>query len=181
MSLRDNLRFSSRPPMTARILIVAYGNPLRCDDGVAWRAADAVEGKFPESEVEIVQLHQLAPEVADAVRHRELVLFIDAACPDDVENNRPGDIRVREVSGAESSEHPSHFSHAFSPAKVLAFARELYGATPKAFVVTVAGVDFSHGESLSAPVAAALPELVLRIQRLIEDKRTKATTTKDTK
>jgi len=36
--------------MAARILIVAYGNPLRCDDAVAWHAADALEGKFPEAE-----------------------------------------------------------------------------------------------------------------------------------
>lgn len=166
--------------MVPRILIVAYGNPLRCDDGIAWRAADALEGKFPESEVEILRLHQLVPEVADIVRQRELVLFVDAACLDDIEDNRLGEISVREVSGAEGLQQPTHFSHAFSPAKVLAFARNLYGATPKAFVITVAGTDFSHGESLSAPVAGALPELIARIQRLIED-RTKATTTKDTK
>ena len=65
--------------MAARVLIIAYGNPLRCDDGVAWRAAEALEGKFPSEQVEILRLHQLAPELADAVRQRELVLFVDAA------------------------------------------------------------------------------------------------------
>ena len=155
--------------MVPRILIVAYGNPLRCDDGVAWRAADVLEGKFPESEVEMLRLHQLAPEVADTVRQRELVLFVDAACVDDVENTRPGEISVSEVFGRETSERPSHFSHAYSPAKLLGFARELYRATPKAFVITLAGGDFSHGDSLSGPVSSALPELVTTIQRLIEE------------
>lgn len=167
--------------MPSRVLIVAYGNPLRCDDGVAWRAADALEAKFPESEVEILRLHQLAPEIADTVRNRELVLFVDAACIDDIENTHPGEIRVREVSGAENRERPSHFSHVYSPDKVLGFARELYQAAPKAFVITVAGKDFSHGENLSAPVATALPELVTRIQQLIEVVATKSITTKDTK
>lgn len=167
--------------MVPSILIVAYGNPLRCDDGVAWRAAEALEGKFPDSEVEILRLHQLAPEVADSVRRRELVLFLDAACVDDIENCRAGDIRVREVSGRETSERPSNFSHVYSPAKLLGFARELYRETPKAFVITIAGENFGHGDSLSAPVTSALPELVTRIEQLIEDIPTKARTTKDTK
>jgi hydrogenase maturation protease len=167
--------------MSPRILIVAYGNPLRCDDGIAWRAADALEGKFPESEVEILRMHQLTPEVADSVRQRELVIFVDAACIDDIENGDPGEINVCETVGAETRERPDHISHVYSPAKVLGLARELSGATPKAFVVTVAGEDFSHGESLSAIVASALPELVTTIQRLIEDVPTKASTTKDTK
>jgi hydrogenase maturation protease len=166
--------------MTPRILIVAYGNPLRCDDGIAWRAADALEGKLPESQVEVLRLHQLAPEVADSVRQRELVLFVDAACVDDIENTSPGEIRVREVFGAETSEHPSHISHVYSPAKVLDFARELYAAKPRAFLVTVAGENFDHGESLSAKVANTLPELVATVQRLV-DANAKAITTKDTK
>ena len=164
-----------------RILIVAYGNPLRCDDGVAWRAADALEGKFRDSEVEILRLHQLAPEVADSVRQRELVLFVDAACVDDVQNGRAGEIRVREVSGAETRERPGHFSHVYSPAKVLRFARELYYDAPKAFMITVAGENFGHGDGLSVPVASALPELITSIQQLIEGVRTKASTTDDTK
>jgi len=163
-----------------RILIVAYGNPLRCDDGIAWHAADALQDKFPESEVEILRLHQLAPEVADTVRQRELVLFLDAAWVEDVENSRQSEIRVREVSSEEIERHrQGQFSHVYSPGRVLDFARELYGATPKAYVITVAGENFGHGNCLSAPVAAALPELLVTIERLIQG--SKPGTTKDTK
>jgi hydrogenase maturation protease len=151
------------------ILIVAYGNPLRRDDGIAWRAVDALEGKFSSTEVEILRLHQLAPEIADTIRHRELVLFIDAACIDDIENVSPGEIRVRKVSAEENRErNPGQFSHVYSPAKVLDLASELYQAAPKAFVITVAGEDFGHGESLSPGAAAALPSLVAQIESLTE-------------
>jgi len=166
--------------MPASILIVAYGNPLRCDDGVAWRVADALEGKFSASKVEILLLHQLAPEIADFMRNRELVIFIDAACVDDIHSSRPGEIRVRKLSGEEIRKHPSgQFSHVYSPEKVVALARELYDASPKAMVITVAGENFEHGESLSAPVASALPELISTVERLVKDAKrmtTKATT-----
>jgi len=40
----------------ARVLIIAYGNPMRSDDGVAWRAAAALQGRFSSDEVEIVSI-----------------------------------------------------------------------------------------------------------------------------
>ncbi len=151
-----------------RILIVAYGNPLRCDDGIAWRAADALERKFPASQVEIQRVHQLAPEIADALRNRELVLFLDAACVDDADNARPGETRVRHIVASEMKQHPTgQFSHVYSPAKLLELARELYGATPPATVITVTGQDFGHGERLSQLVTAALPALVSKIEGIV--------------
>jgi hydrogenase maturation protease len=165
----------------ARVLIVCYGNPLRSDDGIAWRAADALEGKFPKSEVEVLSLQQLAPEVADACRQLEAVLFIDAAFVDDIKNSRSGEIRVSEVSAVQNRERHDHFSHVYSPAKILGLARELYGATPRAFLITVAGENFEHGECLSAPVANALPELIARVEQLVEAGLSKPRTTKDAK
>jgi hydrogenase maturation protease len=151
-----------------RVLIVAYGNPLRCDDGVAWRAADALESKFPESEVEILRLHQLAPEVADTARQRDLILFVDAACRDDVKNIMPGQIRVTELFHPESHEcQAAQFSHVYSPAKILDLARDLYQESPKAFVITVAGADFGHGDRLSNAVAAAIPSLVAKVEQIV--------------
>jgi hydrogenase maturation protease len=153
-----------------RILIVAYGNPLRCDDGVAWRAADALAQRLPDFEVEIVRLHQLAPELADTAQHHELVVFLDAAYMDKAENQRAGDICVREIrpNNGGARKESGQFTHVYSPEKVLHLAKELYSAAPKAFVITVAGENFDHGDSLSAPVTAALPELVAVIVRLVD-------------
>jgi hydrogenase maturation protease len=147
------------------VLIVAYGNPLRCDDGVAWRAADALENKF-SSDVEILRLHQLTPELADTVRNFGTVILVDAASCDGSQQ-KPGMIRVEEIRGGTSE--PARFSHVLSPKKILDLALQLYGANPRAFVVTVAGENFGHGDSLSAPVASALPELIARIERLIKE------------
>ncbi len=150
------------------ILIVAYGNPLRCDDGVAWRAADELESRLPESEVQILRQHQLAPEVADAVRDCKLVVFLDAACLDESADSHPGQICAREISGS-ALETPSadQFSHVYSPEKVLNLARQLYQASPKAIVITVTGEDFGHGDGLSRPLTAALPAVVANIEQIV--------------
>src|ERR1700758_3673560 len=79
-----------------RALIIAYGNPLRSDDGVAWRAAEALRQKFSPAEVEIACLHQLAPELAETVSRFACVIFVDAASAPHA--GRPGEIRVEELS-----------------------------------------------------------------------------------
>jgi hydrogenase maturation protease len=143
-----------------RVLIVAYGNPLRSDDGVAWRAADALEDKFRNEEVEILRLHQLAPELAETVSRFAVAIFVDAAARSD---GPRGEVRCEEIV---SSESESRFTHHLSPQGVLSLAAQLYHASPHAFSVTVTGQSFDHGESLSPAVEAALPVLVARIEAL---------------
>jgi hydrogenase maturation protease len=143
-----------------RVLIVAYGNPMRSDDGVAWRAAAALEGKFSTPEVEIICAHQLAPELAETVSGCETVIFVDAA-----NNGPPGQICLAPV-------HPSQtaagFTHELSPETLAALAQQLFGARFRAFSITVAGANFDHGDSLSSAVEAALPTLVARVEELVQ-------------
>ncbi len=153
-----------------RVLIVAYGNPLRSDDGVAWQAADLLSEKFSDPDVEILRLHQLAPELAETLGGFERVIFIDAALhgPD----IRPGAIRVEEIN--DQTPDMTSFTHAFSPTKVLALGAELYGVTTRALSVTVQGANFDHGNVLSELVARALPELISTIERLVSEPAAKA-------
>jgi hydrogenase maturation protease len=148
-----------------RVLIVAYGNPLRSDDGVAWRAAHALEGKFSASEVEILRLHQLAPELAEQASRSQYILFIDAAS---VPSSVPGEIRVEEIRSENDRNHETRFTHVLSPQAVLALAASLYHAKPRALLVTVTGENFDHGDDLSSPVSAALPVLADRIEALVQ-------------
>jgi len=172
---------SPRDKIVPPILIIAYGNPLRCDDGIAWRAAEALERKFPRSQVEIHRLQQLAPEIADDLRQRDLVVFVDAACLDRGDQGQAGEIRRHEISGSDPTDRPpSQFTHVYSPARVLDLARELYRRTPKAITISVTGQHFEHGESLSPYVANALPELIATIERLVQEALQRASTTKDT-
>lgn len=148
------------------ILIVAYGNPLRSDDGIAWRAADALQTRLPKSEVEVLRLHQLSPEIAEAASNAEYLIFVDAASDP---SSIPGEIRVEEIyPGRIDPKDMATFSHALSPKAVMALAESLYGARPRAVLVTVAGENFEHGESLSAPVQAVLPVLIDRIEAIVQ-------------
>lgn len=149
-----------------RILIIAYGNPLRSDDSIAWRAADALQGKLSKHQVEIIRLHQLGPELAETASHAEYLIFIDAVSDP---SSFPGEIRVDEVrSEPVDPKEASRFSHALSPQTVMALAESLYGARTKVFIVAVTGANFDHGESLSPPVEAALPVLIDHIQGIVQ-------------
>jgi len=148
-----------------RVLIIAYGNPLRCDDGLAWRAADQLEGKFSGSVVELLPTHQLTPELAAAVSRSDGVIFVDAASAEEG-NAQPGEVHCAPIGLPEGK---VRFSHQLSPSSVIALARELYAASPRAFSVTVTGQCFDHGESFSPVVAAALPVLVTRIETLVRE------------
>lgn len=145
------------------VLVLAYGNPLRGDDGIAWRAADALRGKFPDSEVEIRCLHQLAPEQAEAASRFACVIFVDAASQ---QAGKPGEVRVEEI-GMIGGNEAAAFGHSLCPAAVLALAASVYGARPRAFSVTVTGENFGHGEQLSPAVAAGLPDLTGRVEWLV--------------
>ena len=149
-----------------RVLIIAYGNPLRSDDGVAWRAAEALRGKLSPADIEIECLHQLAPELAETISRFPRVIFVDAASAPE---GHPGEIRLEELGRKDAADSGSPLFHALSPHAVIRLAETLYGAKPQAFAVTVTGEKFDHGESLSADVAAALPDLVARIERLVRD------------
>jgi len=148
--------------MAPRLLIVAYGNPLRSDDGVAWRAAAALQKIFSPAQAEILTLHQLGPELAENASRSECVIFVDATTGP----GHPGEIQAKEVLLSDSHAEASALCHAMSPSHVLALAAQLYRRRPRAFCITVVGKNFNHGESLSPAVEAALPALLARIEEL---------------
>ena len=148
------------------LLIVAYGNPLRSDDGIGWRAAEALQQKFSPDEVEILTLHQLGPELAESASRSKCVIFVDAAAGPGC----PGALELKELFSAnpEAAEFPRS-CHAVSPSNVLAIAAQLYNARPKGFQATIVGEKFNHGESLSPSVEAALPRLLDQIEELSKE------------
>ena len=140
-----------------QILIVGYGNPLRCDDGVGWRAAEALSLSLRFPEIEIVVRHQLTPELADNLRYADLVIFIDAA-----HGAQPGELTCEPLT----LQRGILRSHQLSPVHLLALADELYEASPRAFAVSLCGECFDHGATLSATVEAGLPKLIALVERL---------------
>jgi len=139
----------------SRVLIIGYGNPLRCDDGLGWRAAEALSRTSPD--VEVITSYQLTPEFAEPVSQADMVVFIDAAQDGDA-----GSLRCRPVSGGDDM----RFSHQLSSGALLAMAEHLYHRSPRAFEVSVCGGSFAHGETFSPAVQRALPELIALVEKL---------------
>jgi Ni,Fe-hydrogenase maturation factor len=66
---------------------------------------------------------------------------------------------------------PGTSSHHVGADELLALARELSGAAPRALAVGIGVADLEFGEGLSAPVEAALPRVVDAVARCIAEHR----------
>ena len=139
--------------MTAGVLVVGYGNPLRTDDGIGWRAAEAVATDPRLAAATIVTSHQLLPEHAFDVSHARLVVLIDARV-----GQPAGSIVVEVVEPAASA--GTAWSHHLGPASLAALARELYGRVPPVFTVGVGVTSMEVGERLTGELERAIPGVV---------------------
>lgn len=144
-------------------LVIAYGNPLRCDDGVAWQVADELS-RLNLPDVEIVTAHQLTPEFAQSVSQASLVVFVDAK-----HDGTPGEITVAPVVPLSQS---FIFTHDFLPGTILNAASYLYRKSPKATLVSVVGENFDHGDQLSQKITASIPALVSCVKEILGEGNT---------
>lgn len=140
-----------------RVLIVCYGNPLRSDDALGWRAAEELEKQVSGPEIEVLVTHQLTIELAAAVSTADAVFFIDAT-----RDGEPGELTCHPVNPVSIT---AVMTHSLTPSSVLSLAAQLYGSLPRAFEFTVCGECFDHGEKLSARVEARLPRLTAIVSR----------------
>jgi len=141
-----------------RLLILAYGNPLRSDDGAGWYVATRLAEEVDDPAVRIIMHHQLVPEFAESVSRAQAVILIDAAESPD---SPPGLINCATVTPAAKTDRP--MTHHMTPENLLAWSRDLYGRAPETTLYTIVGGDFSHSENLSPDVRAACDSLVERI------------------
>ena len=145
----------------ARVLVLACGNPLRGDDGVGWRIAEAFQRAHPTSDVEIITAPQLTPEMAERVSGAKTVVFVDASATEP-----PGSVSSKPVEAAPAV--PSSLTHSLEPTALLAMVHSLYGRAPRrAFALAVGGASFALGEELSEPVRRAVPQAVRKIGALL--------------
>ena len=146
-----------------RLLIIGFGNPLRCDDALGWHIAqELLRGPIPD-DVRVIAALQLTPELAEVASRAEHVLFVDAA--------RDGDPGSLECDLLESDASPIRYTHELSPSIVLKLAKDLFGRSPAAHLLTIAGQSFETGEAMSSRVRAAIPALMDRIRRFVDGER----------
>jgi hydrogenase maturation protease len=141
-----------------RVVVIAVGNTLRSDDGLAWHVADELKRQGREN-LRVLKVYQLTPELAEAVSEVDLAVFVDAGAQGD-----PGTLTCEPVTASASD---FRFSHDVTPATLVRIAKTLYGKSPTAYMICVAGKSFEHGESLSPEVASAIPSAIAKVQDLM--------------
>ncbi len=143
------------------ILIIGIGSPLRGDDGVGQAAALALAELLSHTDVDVLTVHQLTPDLTEPISRARLVIFLDAD--------------IRQAAG-EIVIHPLHptddragaFTHHISPAALLLGAHQLYGSAPPAYLISIGAQTFAFSEQLSPPVQAAFADYLAAALRLIE-------------
>jgi hydrogenase maturation protease len=141
------------------VLVVGCGNTLRGDDGIGIHLVEEL-AHLPMPEGTTTHIcQQYTPELAADLALYDRVLFVDAATPYGAKNYFPGRVALQDV--AEMPTQESHgLSHSVDAASLVNLTRVLYGTAPKASILTIEGVDFDLGESLSPLVQAAIPEMI---------------------
>ncbi|MBS1818668.1 MAG: hydrogenase maturation protease [Acidobacteria bacterium] len=137
-------------------LVLAFGNPLRGDDGVGPEVGRRVAATG--AVVEVVTPLQLLPEHAAQVAAADRVIFVDAAV-----GRQAGEVVTIALQAAPTV----RVDHALTPAAILTLARDLYDARPPAWIVQVHAAHFTTGAPLSAAVAAAIPRAINAVLALL--------------
>ena len=152
--LAEPMRFDK-----AKCLILACGNTLRSDDGLGPALAAWAEERFRnEPYVRVISRQQWTPDLAADIAAADSVLFVDASV-----KSPAGRVSLVPVSSRVDNAVPD--SHHLSPNQLLGLTRSLYSSIKShAMLLTVGIASTELGESLSAPVAAALP----RAQGILE-------------
>lgn len=149
-------------------IVLACGNSLRKDDGIAPYLAHSLYGTICDAEMEIVVSHQWLPEQAEDLSRAHTAVFIDASVA-----VAAGEIRVESVSTA--GESGGITTHVVTPERLMALARELFGEAPeRAYLVTIGANSFETGSEFSEPVRKAIPIALQQIQDLLSEQSIQA-------
>lgn len=144
------------------ILVIGFGNPGRCDDGLGPALADWLERRGIPG-VTVDSDYQLTVEDAHAVARQEVVVFADAS----VSGSEPFYFRRTRPHGT-----PGFSSHSVEPGEVLALAETLFGARPEAYVLGIRGYAFNEfGEGLSERARGNLEAASEFMERVLREDR----------
>jgi hydrogenase maturation protease len=140
------------------VLLIGYGNELRCDDALGPTVARALAA-LGFGWLRVLAVPQLTPELAEPVSRARAVVFVDATL-----NAPPGAVQIGPLAGAALSEPLGHLG---SPRSLLALAEAVFQRVPPAWMVTVGVEELGAGEGLSPAVERALPEVVESVRALL--------------
>lgn len=154
---------SSKIMFLKKCLFIAYGNPLRRDDGagieLARRVYDEIRNK--NYEIRFLEFQQLVPEIVNEIADPSItaLFFFDCSVQDAVR-------KIQICSLQPATCYAATWGHHLTPQTLLAIASSLNGPAPPAWLVTIPGYDFGVGEGVSKEVSQLLncaPEIVTMI------------------
>jgi len=136
------------------VLVIGYGSELRGDDA----AGPVAARRLAEHGFRTLAVHQLTPEIAEAIASARVVFFIDAdtAVP-------PGEASLNRVAASSGPPERRAFEHHASPAGLLNLAKAAYGASPEAWFVGLGVGSFEIGEQLSPAAEEAIARAVAAV------------------
>jgi len=127
--------------MQSQILILAFGNPGRQDDGLGPRCAELLEHYLtqhhPPQPVRIEINYQLTVEDSLVISQAEKVVFIDAATELD---------RDFSFTAIEPQPEAGWNHHLLSPEGLLYLTKALFKRIPEAYLMAIKGYQFDQFE-----------------------------------
>lgn len=140
-----------------QILVIGYGNTLRCDDGVGQSVALETE-QWDLPQVRSLYLHQLTPELAETIAQFETVIFIDASI----------ETETVKLSKIENLITNNNWTHHLNPQSIIYLTDFLYQKIPQVWLITIPIKKIDFGEDLSNFAQKGKKEALITIQNLIQ-------------
>ena len=159
---RHPVRTDHAAPERRSILIIGLGNSLRGDDGIGPATIAMLRQRRLGSHVELLDVHQLTPELAHRLAAARLAIMVDASMTDP-----PGVIRCGLLEALDDRSVDAPLNHSLSPRVLFEMSQHLYGQSPRVYVFTVGGRSFGCVDRFSDDVSRAMPALMERIVRLM--------------
>jgi hydrogenase nickel incorporation protein HypA/HybF len=151
--------------LNTSILVIGYGNPYRRDDGAGPVFAEKLTRCWLKQGIatRVITDIQLMPEMVEEIARDEInaVVFVDSGVNIPSFTFQTSQVEIDAVSPT--------LGHQLEPATLLVYASLLYGHCPRAWLVTVPGVDFAHGHGFSPQVAHLLHGVTALAQQLLSE------------
>lgn len=141
-------------------LIICIGNLARGDDGVAHEVRRLLGHRPLAADATLLTAPDLDVAMASQVAEASLLVLVDA------ERREDPAVLLQPLEGGVPG---SPTGHGIDAPGLLAITEALYGATPPAWLVSVAAPSMSHTTELSAAARTAATEAAAVVERLVRE------------
>ncbi|HAC62122.1 MAG TPA: hydrogenase maturation protease [Cyanothece sp. UBA12306] len=145
--------------MTQKILIIGYGNNLRSDDSAGQKLAEIIN-QWNLENVSSLAVHQLTPELSEAISQVDQVIFADALL---TPSEQPATLQIIKLKAVSNTTNLGHYS---DPSQLLSLTQAIYGRIPLAYWILIPAINFEFGEQLSPVTGKAIQLAITKIREM---------------